>query len=367
MSRKRTKDKGLPRRVAIKNGAYRFRPLGKMIDPVDGVAKTWVKLCNVSDGEPAMYASLAKLLGDNALSHESMPYLCDEFKKYKLDEYTEETQKTYRSYCKKIALAFNDFNVAQVKTKDCADFIRHNFKSTPNTAKKYAALLGKIFIYAISELGLRQDNPIDNLDTSHYRTGRREVLITHEQVSSIRAAGFIGLDEKETHSGPMFACLIDMTYLCWQRAIEVRMLRESQIENGYIVFRPTKTKKSSGKQVAIFITKEIGEVLTRARQIKKQYAIISDYVFSKKDCKPYTKDGLYSMWTRAKERAGLTEEDITFRDIRALGATDAAKAGEDPKEIQKRLAHTSAKTTDIYIKEVVPDKSKLTSKLPWNV
>ena len=57
---------------------------------------------------------------------------------------------------------------------------------------------------------------------------------------------------------------------------------------------------------------------------------------------------------------------LIFRKCwRALGATDAAKSGENRTDIQKRLAHTSAKTTDIYIKAVVPEKSELESKLPW--
>jgi integrase len=147
-------------------------------------------------------------------------------------------------------------------------------------------------------------------------------------------------------------------------ALTCRNVSSTCLTNSYITFKPTKTQKSSGKQVDIFITDDINDVLVRARNIKKQFGIISDYVFSKRDCTPYKKDGLRKMWDSAKARAGITE-DITFRDIRSLGATDAAKAGEDRKDIQKRLAHTSAKTTEIYIKEVIPEKSNLTSKLPW--
>jgi integrase len=368
MPRTRVKNKGLPRRVYIKHGAYRFLATPKIVDPSDGKLKSWIKLSNISEGESVMYAALAKLLDDSVLNQESMSYLCEEYVKHKLHEYSKETQDQYKSFCKKIAANFAEFNVDQVTTKDCADFLRHNFKATDkaknNTAKKYAALLRKIFIFAISELGLRQDNPIDNLDTSHYKTGRREVLATHEQIAAIRAAGFIGRDGKKTHSGEMFACIIDMSYLCWQRAIDIRLLKESQISNGYITFKPSKTSKTSGKQVDIYITAEIQAVIEKAREIKRKYSIISEYLFSKDDCQPYAKSGLSTMWKRAKERSGI-KEDVIFKDIRALGATDAAKRGEDRADIQKRLAHTSAKTTEIYIKEVIPDKSNLKSKLPW--
>jgi hypothetical protein len=54
-----------------------------------------------------------------------------------------------------------------------------------------------------------------------------------------------------------------------------------------------------------------------------------------------------------------------FKNMRALDATDAARKGENRADIQKRLARTHAKTTEIYIKEVTPEASNLKSKLPW--
>jgi len=85
----------------------------------------------------------------------------------------------YRRYLDVIADEFEEFHASQVTTKDCAGFLRDNFKNTPNTAKKYAALISRLFKFIIGELGLRQDNPIDQLDMSSYKTGRREVLATH--------------------------------------------------------------------------------------------------------------------------------------------------------------------------------------------
>lgn len=52
----------------------------------------------------------------------------------------------------------------------------------PNTARKYGALTSKLFRYAVSGLGLRQDNPIDQLDLADFQTERRTVLLTHDQV-----------------------------------------------------------------------------------------------------------------------------------------------------------------------------------------
>jgi len=155
-----------------------------------------------------------------------------------------------------------------------------------------------------------------------------------------------------------------MAYLLWARAIDIRTLKETQLEGGYIRLQPSKTKKSSGKVVDIEITPVIQAVIDRARAIKKRYEIISPYLLPSQKGTPYAKTGLISMWDRARERAGITD-DVTFKDLRSLGATDAARAGKNMADIQKRLVHTSSKTSEIYIKEAIPDVSVIDMKLPW--
>lgn len=114
-------------------------------------------------------------------------------------------------------------------TRHCATFLRNNWGDKPNSARKYAGVLRKMFRYSISELGLRERNPCEELDLSDYETQRREIDMApaHNAVAKIRAAALTGEDGLPTESGPMFQCIIDMAYLCWQRAIDVRVLRET--------------------------------------------------------------------------------------------------------------------------------------------
>lgn len=129
--------------------------------------------------------------------------------------------------------------------------------------------------------------------------------------------------------------------------------------------RPSKTKNSSGLAVDIAITPEIAEVIERARAVKRAKHLISPHLFPTRKGTPYAKTGLISTWDRARERAVATAakngqefgELIQFKDLRSLGATDAARSRVHRGKIQKRLVHTSAKTTDIYIKETVPELS----------
>jgi len=365
VNRPRLTNRGLPRRVQLKHGAYYFRAPTPLRNPWTGETQHWIRLCAESDGESAMFRKLSELLSNKTLQDGTMPYLCAEWQARKLSRYSGDVRKEYKRMADQISKAFDDFDVAAVTTKICADFLRQNFVGKSNTARKYANVLRKMFRFAISELGLRRDNPCEQLDLSDYETKRREVLPAHAAVKAIRAAALTGRDNLPTESGPMFQCMIDLAYLVWQRGIDIRTLKEEQVAEGRIRFRPSKTENTSGKLLDVEITPQIQRVIDRARAIKRGYGLISPYLFPARKGNPYSKTGLHSMWRRAKQRAEVTDS-IWFRDLRALGATDAAKAGQRKEEIQRRLAHTSAKTSEIYIKEVIPELSILDMKLPWD-
>ncbi|AJG18773.1 tyrosine-type recombinase/integrase [Cupriavidus basilensis] len=365
MGRARKGHKGLPKRVIVNHGAYYFTAPAPMRNPWTGKTQRLIQLCRVDDGEGKMFSRLSELFTDKRLVDGSMPYLCTEWKARKLKRYTDSVQSDYGRMADTISESFRDFFVANVTTKACADFLRDNFSDKANSAQKYANVLRKMFKMAISELGLREDNPCDNLDLSDYQTKRREVLPTHDAIKRIRAAALVGEDKLPTESGPMFQCIIDMAYLVWQRGTDVRNLTESQISDGVIRFKPSKTAGSSGKVVHVVITTHIQVVIDRAKAIKKKYGVKTDYLFPSQAGTPYSKTGLHSMWRRAKSRAKVTDQ-IVFKDLRALGATDAARDGNDAADIQKRLAHTTAKTTAIYIKEAFPERSEMDVSLPWD-
>lgn len=386
MNRKRKTNRGLPRRVYVNHGAYYFVATEATIDPRDkkAGAKKWIKLCAVEEGEAAMHAALAAVLGNPVNTEDTMPWCCAEFKARMLATYTPKTAVAYGRHLDVIADVFAEFHATQVTTKDWADFLRAKYADKANTAHKMTALAGKLFRFIIGDLGLRQDNPIDQLDMSSYRTKVRTVLASHDQVAAIRQCALVGANGKRTPNGVMFVCIIDMAYLCWQRAQDIRTLQESQIRpapdgliGGAITFAPSKTIRTSGLVVDVTITPAIAAVIERARAEKRKRGVVSSYLFPatthKNVGRPYSAVSLVEMWIRARDHAMAEAEAagtefgdaIQFRDLRALGATDAAASGEEHGEIQTRLAHTSGKTTSIYIKRAVPKVSALDAQLPW--
>ena len=326
--------------MQAKHGTYYFFAPAPTRNPWTGKIQTWIRLCSIADGEPERYSKLGERIGNRKLVDGTMPSLCEAWKDRKIGRYSDEVQKEYKRMADAIAAAFEDYTVAQVTTKDCAGFLRDDFKSKHNTAQKYANVLRKMFRFAISERGFRQDNPCDQIDLSDYQTKRREVLSAHDAIRAIRDAALIGKDGLPTESGPMFQCIVDMSYLVWQRAIDVRTLLEAQIGPTAIRLKPSKTAATSGKVLDVESTPQIRAAIERAKAIKKEYQIISPFLFPTQKGGAYSKTGLHSMWRRAKERAGVTV-GIQFKDLRALGATDAAKAGKGRAEIPTRLAHTT--------------------------
>lgn len=379
MGRKRKKVKDLPQRVYEKFGAYYFVSNKAIPDPrkPSGPAKKWTQLCRIDEGKSKMYAELARILGEDCLQKESMPYCVDEFKRKILptQEYSKQTLKEYSSMLDKISVAFQNFHASEPTTKDCADYLTDKYEGKANTERKVALLMERLFGYIVTRLGLRQDNPMAQFEPLANPKGRK-VLLTRDQLMAIRAAGMHANARKDTGhiagtlSGRTFACMIDMTYLAWQRGIEIRTMLDPK-DADTISIKPSKTTKTSGKAVEIKITPAIRAVITQAQKIKRENNVISAFLFPALSGKhaghPYTKSGLGSMWKRAKARAGLAGVDVQYKDIRAMGATEARRMGVEKEEIRKRLAHTSIKTTEIYFKEELPEFSDLDLPLPWAV
>lgn len=119
-----------------------------------------------------------------------------------------------------------------------------------------------------------------------------------------------------------------MSYLVWQRAIDVRMPLETQVTDTAIRFKPSKTAGTSGKALDVESTPQIRAVTDRA-----------------------------------KERASVTD-GIQFKDC-ARSAQRRSEGRQGACRDPARLAHTTGKTTEIYIKEAIPETSSLDLKLPW--
>lgn len=69
------------------------------------------------------------------------------------------------------------------------------------------------------------------------------------------------------------------------------------------------------------------------------------------------------MWDQAKERVGM-KDDVILRYL-GLEAIGAARRGANWSHRQKRMVHTSGKTTDAYTMEVISNIFEILMVLLW--
>lgn len=91
-----------------------------------------------------------------------------------------------------------------------------------------------------------------------------------------------------TASGPIFACTIDMSYLLWARSIDIRMLKESQIEDGWIRIKPSKTQKPAARPSTLWLLSPKADVVPPVSDTPMQHDDVCAIPDSRgRDCRGY--------------------------------------------------------------------------------
>lgn len=114
----------------------------------------------------------------------------------------------------------------------------------------------------------------------------------------------------------------------------------------------------TGVWVEIEIVGELAQIIDAHSAAK----IVRLTFVHREDGKAYTTEGLGAMFRRAAVgnalkplKASEQVRDFGLRDLRAKGATEMYRAGTPLRTLQYLLGHKSSKTTEIYIKELVPE------------
>ncbi len=370
MSRPRKSSRSLTgSRIYIRHKRYYYFAPKPFLNDVSGKVTSWHPLSLVYEGELKARIMLNELLG-RIEKPKGKGDFCAWFGKWRnqvikqrnLDSPTdparakiwEKGTKALLSVYSVIEIAFADFDIVEVMPHDIAVFVDQ--WEGRRSAQSYKGHLSKFFEWCCRR-GILATNPAREVSVATPK--KRDVYITDDQYAAIRSALLTGNDGKPTRSGPMAQCYMDLLYLLYQRGTDVRLLRWDQITDEGILFKPTKTERSSAARVFVPIGEDTKAVLDRAKSIRKMRSI---YVIHTEHGQPYTSHGIGSLFERACERAGI--EGVTLKDIRAKAATDAKKLGYGEAQIQTALAHTDGATTRSYIRSRETPKSEVILTLP---
>lgn len=344
-----TRKKAKYKRVYPSDGSWYW------VEPRTG---KWIKLCKMTEPETVLVERLAEEMKKHARPDGSgnMRPLIDQYVRLHRAQHKEKAWHKYGDYA---GNGFRNTDVEGVKPADVNAWLKKKYADKLPMQRVMRAFLSGFFQWCIDARRIDM-NPCKEVKLKKPKA--RSVYITDEHFARIRDAllTYTYTIHKDTprekmitakvQTGEMMQCFFDLCYLTAQRSTDIRALTWAQVdrEAGVIHFVPSKTEDSSGVAVDWPITPEIAAVLDRARSLGK---VKSMYVIHALDGQPYGTTAVRSAWDRANERAGLTDEGYTTKDIRAKAATDAKRAGYDLDEIMTGLAHTDAKTTEIYLKQ----------------
>lgn len=171
------------------------------------------------------------------------------------------------------------------------------------------------------------------------RKTRRERLITNEEYIAVYSS-----------AGPAVRRAMALAMRTLALPADILALGPRNIlrrPNGERVLRFARGKTRVVVEIEI-----VGELAKIIDECLAASVVRSTFVH-REDGQPYTTDGLTSMFRRHCIAAKVS--DFGLRDLRAKGATDEYRAGRPIRELQHLLGHKSVRTTEIYLKELIPE------------
>ncbi|MGH8594639.1 MAG: tyrosine-type recombinase/integrase [Gammaproteobacteria bacterium] len=251
--------------------------------------------------------------------------------------------KTRREYRRQLEVLEKAFGAMPIRSLDSAHVQTYlESHPAPVSANREIALLSRIYTWAF-RLRLSDANPCSARITERNEELARDRYITDEEYLARKAVA------------PMWiALLMDLAYLTALRLGDLLAIslnppveigeRVCWLDAKALYVQPQKTKKT-GRRNEYRLEGALLESIRALLDIRAERSVQGMYLIANRRGQPYTVDGFESFWQRLKKKDG--NRSFQFRDIRAKSATDAAEEGLNA---QLLLAHSSAKTTEIYLR-----------------
>lgn len=322
----------------------------------DGKRRLWIKLTKVSEGLPAFYVAMAEATKAPTIADDLMPKVVAAWELEVMARHAEKTQKDERTRGRLIADEFEEFRACDIQPQDVTGFLAQ-FRNRPKTFNLMRAQISDLMRFAI-EKGWREPGTHPIAGIIHTMpTPARDRYPTDSEVRRIKVAGIYGRDGKKTRSGLMLAALVDMAYLTGQRISDLLSLEWSSFGRDGIVFKPSKTSKSTGASVLIEWTPKLRDVERRLRELRKERRAFGPFVFTKQNGQQYSYWGASTLWRRARDRAGIA--DCRFNDMRAKALTDTEE-NQGMQAARRKGAHSTEQQTSDYVRHKRPQKARAT-------
>lgn len=309
----------------------------------------WVPLTRVSDGIEALLAKLDDMdivVRESGMQRAIRQYLSDH-----LPTLTPAVRKEHERMFGKIAKAFQQFDVPQVRPRHAKDFLKL-FDAKRAARQSYKYRLSAFFSWCVVE-GLCEVNPLREIRIKG--PTRKRQPWTDDL--------FIAVGEKLP---PMELCYHELSLLLYNRTTDVRHLQRKQLTAEGIKFEPSKTGDTTAKAVIIPWTPEIRVVIKRAEALTREMGLVTcPYIIHTSAGTAYTRSGIYSAYRRADEALhGGEATGLNPKALRPYALTKAYREGYSMEQISVAAAHVNQSTTEGYIQHHDAPVSQVVLQLP---
>ncbi|MSP75556.1 MAG: DUF4102 domain-containing protein [Rhodospirillaceae bacterium] len=273
--------------------------------------------------------------------------LIDQFKSVHLPRKRPNTVKQYEAILEqRVRPALGRMKLVDVKHADIDKLHRTMSKSAPYQANRMAAVVSKMFAYAM-KLQWRTDNPVKGLERNHEE--RRERFLSPVEIGRLTDALANLADQRSADA-------IRFLVLTGARKGEVLAADWIQfdLETGVWVKPSSHTKQKrihrvplSAPALALLVNlrAKADAAADRAREEGMSAPTSSRYLFPG-DVKGSPLSTIKKSWVTATAAAGL--KDVRLHDLRHTYASILASAGLSLPIIGALLGHTQAQTTMRY-------------------
>jgi integrase len=255
------------------------------------------------------------------------------------------TAKDYSNDAEVLKAGLGKFKIRAVRPIHIAEFRDARAPDAPRHVRNELACLSAAFAFAV-EKGYRETNPCH--EVRRPRKERRERLITDAEYLTVYG-----------RAGPMVrrAMVLALRTLALPADLLAMGPRNIiRLPDGRRLLRYERGKIASA-WVEIEVVGELAQVIDEALSEK----VVCTTFVHRRNGKPFTRDGLGAMFRRhcvgsPTHAVDPLVEDFGLRDLRAKGATEMFRADANGiRRIQLLLGHKSVRTTEIYLKGLVPE------------
>jgi len=254
------------------------------------------------------------------------------------------TKAAWGRWLDRIADHFGDLRIAQFdrpeKIRPIIRRWRNQYTETPRTADMGMQVLSRVLSHAVGPLGKVASNPCEGIKRL-YKNNRSEIIWTDADIQQLKRV-----------CSPEVSQVVDLAIHTGLRISDLLRLAWSHVGEDAITLS---TGKSNHRREAIV------PLYDALRKVMAGIPKRSTTILTNSRARPWTRDGFNSTFHKAKIKAGLSDANLHFHDLRGTAATRFYVAGLSERVIAEIMGWEEEHVTRIIRRYV--DRSAATKAI----